>query len=204
MKFKNGQEVSFHVKEDMIAFWNDVTLNSEMKDAAQEFSRELVEIQQNKSQPSGYSNYYTTKTIYLDSLISSQFLHNRYIKAFGRVHYYLEQCGITFAVFLFVKFIIDIVVCIIRALQIHKITGASVSFGKVILSATFSILFQSIVTSVFRPIEERDDSEHLVQAPTYKEPTINIYPLYKVNYKQSEKIGKISLTMMISSLPQCN
>ena len=176
MKFENGQEVSFHVKEDMIAFWNDVTLNFEMKDAAQEFSRKVVDIQHNKSQPSGYSYYYTTKTVYLDSLISSQFLHNRYIKAFGRVHYYLEQCGITFAVSLFVKFIIGIVVCIIRALQIDKITGASVSFGKVILSATFNILFQSIVTSVFRPTEERDDSEHLVQAPTYNESTINIYP----------------------------
>ena len=175
MKFKIGQKVFFHVKEDMIAFWNEMkrrsVFHSEMKDAAQEFSRELVEIQNNKIQPSG-----CTKTIYIDSLISSQFLHNRYIKAFGRVHYYLEQCGITFAVFLFVKFIIDIVVCIIRALQIHKITGASVSFGKVILSATFSILFQSIVTSVFCPTEERDDSEHLVQAPTYKEPTINIHP----------------------------
>ena len=109
-----------------------------MKDAAQEFARELVKIQRNKSQPSDYSNYCTTKTIYLDSLISSEFLHNRYIKAFGRVHYYLEQCGSTFAIFLFVKFIIDIVVCIIRALQIHKITGASVSFGKVILSAFFN------------------------------------------------------------------
>ena len=74
------------------------------------------------------------------------------------------------------KFIIDIVVCIIRVLQIHKITGTSVSFGKVILSATFNLLFQSIVTSVFRPTEEIDDSEHLVQALTYKEPTINIYP----------------------------
>ena len=57
MKFKNGQEVSFHVKEDMIAFWTDVILNSEMKDAAQEFSRELVQIQHNKSQPISYSNY---------------------------------------------------------------------------------------------------------------------------------------------------
>ena len=85
-EFKNGQEVSFHVKEDVIAFWNDVVLNSETKDAAQEFSCELVEIQHNKSQPSGYSNYYTTKTTYLGSLISSQFLLNRYIKAFGRVH----------------------------------------------------------------------------------------------------------------------
>ena len=130
MKFKNAQEVSFHVKEDMIAFWNKVTLNSEMKDAAQEFSRELVGIQHNKSQPIGYSSYYTTEKKYLDSLFSSQFVHNRYIKAFRRVHFYLEQCGITFAVFLFVKFIIDIVVCIIRALQIHKITEASMSFEK--------------------------------------------------------------------------
>ena len=45
-----------------------------------------------------------------------------------------------------------------------------------ILSATFNILFQSIVISIFRPTEERYDSEHLVQAPTYKEPNINIYP----------------------------
>ena len=51
------------------------------------------------------------------------------------------------------------------------------SFGKEILSATFNMLFQSIVTSKFRPAEERDDSEHLVKAPTYKEPTINIHPL---------------------------
>ena len=114
----------------MIAFWNDATLNSKLKDAAQEFARELVEIQHNKSQPSGCSNYYTTKTIYLDSLISSQFLQNRYIKVFGRVNYYLEQCGITFDLFLFVKLILDFVVCIIRALQIHKITWVSVSFKK--------------------------------------------------------------------------
>ena len=50
------------------------------------------------------------------------------------------------------------------------------SFGKLILSATSNILFQSTVTSVFRPTEEKDDSEHLVQAPTYKEATINTYP----------------------------
>ena len=54
----------------MIAFWKYVTLNSEMKNAAQEFARDIVETQHNKSQPSGYSNYYITKTIYLDSLIS--------------------------------------------------------------------------------------------------------------------------------------
>ena len=71
----NGQQDSFHVKEDMIAFWNDVALNSEYKNAAQQFACELVKIQHNKSQHRGYSNYYTTKTIYLNSLILSHFLH---------------------------------------------------------------------------------------------------------------------------------
>ena len=47
-----------------------------MKDAGQEFAREL-EIQHNKSQPSGHSNYYTTKTINLDSLIFAQLIYNQ-------------------------------------------------------------------------------------------------------------------------------
>ena len=50
------------------------------------------------------------------------------------------------------------------------------SFEKVLPSATYNTLLQSIVTLIVRPEEERDDSEHLVQAPTYKEPIINIYP----------------------------
>ena len=102
------------------------------------------------------------------------------------------------------KFIIDIVVCIIRALQIHKITGASVSFGKIILSATFNILFQSIVTSVFRPTEERDDSEHLVQAPTYKEPTINIYPPIQSELQAIRQEREKQSNNDDSPLPQCN
>ena len=37
MNIKNGQEGFLHVMKDMIAFWNDVILNSEIKDATQEF-----------------------------------------------------------------------------------------------------------------------------------------------------------------------
>ena len=99
-----------------------------MKDAAQEIARKLIEIQHNKRQLSGYSTYYTTTTKYLDSLIWRQFLHNRYVKTFGRIHYYLEQCGVTFVKILFVRFINDNVLCIIRALQTYKTNEASMSF----------------------------------------------------------------------------
>ena len=59
--------------------------------AAQDFASELIEIQNNKSKPIAYSNYYTTKTIVLGSVISLQFLNYRLLKVFGRINYYLEQ-----------------------------------------------------------------------------------------------------------------
>ena len=53
------------------------------------------------------------RTVYLDSFISPNFFDNRYIEMFGYTQFILEQCGIYFAVFLFLKFIIQIVVKIV-------------------------------------------------------------------------------------------
>ena len=43
---------------------------------------------------------------------------------FGPVEYVLEHCGIYFSVFLFFKDIIDVVVMVIRHLEITKKTGS--------------------------------------------------------------------------------
>ena len=49
VNLKNRQKISFHVKEKkLFAFWSDVSFNSEMKDAAEEFAREIEEIKQQK------------------------------------------------------------------------------------------------------------------------------------------------------------
>ena len=97
---------------------------------------------------------------------------------FGYTQFILEQCGIYFAAFLFLKFIIQIVVTIVKALQIHKITGASVNFGKTVLFATYNILFTSIMTSIFKSEttneKQPDDAEHLVTE--MKETHFNLYP----------------------------
>ena len=68
-------------------------------------------------------------------------------------------------------------------MQIHKLTGASVGFAKIVLSATFNIIFASILTSIFMPKKDAtEDVEHLVQSPNYnsnpceKEQIMQLYP----------------------------
>ena len=147
-----------------------------MKNAIQIFSKELVVSQDNfKREDRPYLNY-PMRTVYLESFISPNFFSN--IEMFGCTQFILEQCGIYFAAFLFLKLIIQFVVSIVKALQIHKITGASVNFGKIILFATYNILFTSIMTSTFENEttneKQPDDAEHLVTE--MKETHFNLYP----------------------------
>ena len=70
---------------------------------------------------------------------------------FGPVAYVLEQCGRYFSVFLFFKLIIDVVVMVIRHLEITKMTGASLGFSKTLLSASFNIFLMTVLTSMYDP-----------------------------------------------------
>ena len=68
---------------------------------------------------------------------------------FGPIAYVLEKCGSYFSVFLFLKLIIDLIVKVIRHMEINKLTGASLGFGKTLLSASYNIFMTSVLTSVF-------------------------------------------------------
>ena len=70
---------------------------------------------------------------------------------FGPVAYILEHCGIYFSVFLFLKLIIDLVVMIVRHMEINRMTVASRGFGKTLLSASYNILLTSVITSLYNP-----------------------------------------------------
>ena len=58
-------------------------------------------------------------------IISPAYFKDQFMDTFGPVAYVLEQCGIYFSVFLFFKVILDVVVMVIRHLEITKVTGAS-------------------------------------------------------------------------------
>ena len=107
---------------------------SEIKGILQKVSKSFLNAQKFLFTDS-YSPLGSSQTIYLDYLISPNFWKNEYTRIFGKVQYYLEKSGIVFASFLFVKFIIDCLVFIIKAMHIHKITGRSLHFGKVLFVA---------------------------------------------------------------------
>ena len=70
---------------------------------------------------------------------------------FGSVAYNLEICGICFSCFLFIKLIVDLIVMILRHMEINRLTGASLGFGKTLLSASYNLFLTSILTSLFNP-----------------------------------------------------
>ena len=84
-------------------------------------------------------------------MISPGYFKDRFMDTFGPVAYVLEHCGIYFSAFLFLKLIIDVVVLVIRQLEITKLTGASLGFGNTLLSASYIILLMSVLTSMYDP-----------------------------------------------------
>ena len=149
-----------------------------MRDAIQTFSKELVVSQDNfKSEDRPYLNS-PKRTVYLDYFISLSFFDNRYIEIFGKTQLILKQSGIYFAAFLFLKFFIQIAVTIIKDRQMHKLTGASVNFGKIILYATYNHFFTFIMTSIFKNEtaneKQPNDDEHLLSE--MKETNFSLYP----------------------------
>ena len=76
------------------------------------------------------------REVYLDSLLSPTFFVNQFIGTFGKIAYWVERCGAYFACFLLVKFLIDILVTILRALEIHRLSKQTTGFWKILLGAT--------------------------------------------------------------------
>ena len=84
-------------------------------------------------------------------MISPEYFKDRFMDTFGPVAYFLEHCGNYFSVFLFFKLIIDVVVMVIRHLEISRMTGASLGFRKTLLSASYIIFLTSVLTSMYDP-----------------------------------------------------
>ena len=84
-------------------------------------------------------------------MISLGLFEDQLLDTFGSVVYVLEHCGIHFSVFLFKKLIIDVVVMIVRYMEINKIIGSTLGFGKTVLSALYNFFLTTILTSVYNP-----------------------------------------------------
>ena len=64
---------------------------------------------------------------------------------------FFNAAGFNSLFFLFFQLIIDVVVMVIRHLEISEMTGASLGFGKTFLGASYNIFLMSVLTSMYDP-----------------------------------------------------
>ena len=145
-----SQDAGMYTRNELRGFWDNILNNAASRTALNKFSQNLIIYSTSQEGPNGF-HYYTPKTeFYVDKMISPEYFKDRFMDTFGPVAYGLEHCGIYFSVFLFSKPVIDVVVMVIRHLEISRMTGASLGFGKT-LSASYNIFLTSVLTSMYDP-----------------------------------------------------
>ena len=173
-KFPQSAKAGMYTKGQFNEFWDAILMSSASKNALHKFTRNLIVPSNAKKGPDGNTYYAPRNDFFVDNMISPNYLENEFVQTFGTIGYWLEKCGIWFAIFLFVKLTIDIVVTVMRTLEIHRITGKSVIFRKVLLSATCNLFMVSILNSLYSPAQPIDSSTLI--AVEMQESTEHIYP----------------------------
>ena len=132
-------------------------------------SRELIVINTAIHGPEQYSYYAPRTDFYVDKMFSPSFFKNQSTDMFGSVAYVLEFCGRYFSCFPFIELIVVLIVMILRHMQINRLSGASLGFGKTLLSASCDLFLTSILTSVFSPQAPFCKRWNLIQRPEEKD-----------------------------------
>ena len=146
-----SQDPGMYTRNELRGFWDNILNNAASRTALKKFSQNLIFYFTQQEGSDGFL-YYTPRTeFYVHKMISPEYFKDRFMDTFGPVAYVLEHCGIYFSVFLFLKLVIDVVVMVIRHLEISKMTGASLGFGKTLLSASYNIFLMSVLTSMYDP-----------------------------------------------------
>ena len=161
-KLPQSAKAGTYTKGQLSEFWDDILMSSASKNALKKFTRNLIVPSNAKEGPDRYTYYAPRTDFFVDNMITPNYFEDKVVQTFGTVGYWLEKCGIWFALFLFIKLIIDIVVTVIRTLETHRINGRSVSFGKVLISATYNLFMVSILNSIYSPAKPIESSTPIV------------------------------------------
>ena len=149
--FGRAGDAGIYTRAQLSEFWDNIIITAASRKALQKFSRELIVPNTAIHGPEQYSYYAPRTDCYVDNMISPSYFKNKFMDTFVSVAYVLEFCGTYFSCFLFIKLIVDLIVMILRHREINRLTGASLGFGKTLLSASYNLFLSSILTSVFNP-----------------------------------------------------
>ena len=149
--FTGSQNAGLYTRNELKGFWDSILINAASRTALKNFSQTLI-VYSTADEGTDGSHYYTPRTeFFVDKMISPGYFKDQFLDTFGSVVSVLEHCGIYFSVFLFIKLIIDMVVMIVRYMEIDKLTGSTLGFGKTLLSASYNIFLTSVLTSMYSP-----------------------------------------------------
>ena len=121
----------------------------------------------------------------LDHLLTPSFFVDKFKEIFGKLGYIIQGLGNFFACFLLVKFVIDVVVIVLRGLEIRKVSGATFGFVRTMLGATFHLFVFSRQTPMYKNEENKRISNgspqnlagnRSIAAPMYEENPTLLYP----------------------------
>ena len=119
--FTGSQDAGMYTRNEFKWFWDSILINTASRTAIKKFSQNLI-VYRTAQEGTDGSHYYTPRTeFFVDKMISPGYFKDQYLDIFGPVVYVLEHCGICFSVFLFIKLIIDMVVMIVRYMEIDKV-----------------------------------------------------------------------------------
>ena len=149
--FPGSQYARMYTGSELSNFWDSIMISAASRNALQKFSQKLIVFSNNNKNPDSFPYFAPQTDFYVDNMISPGYFEDRFLDTFGPVPYVLEHCGIYFSVFLIFKFIIDVVLMVTRHLEKTKLIGASLGFGKTLLSVSYNIFLMSILTSMFDP-----------------------------------------------------
>ena len=90
----------------------------------------------------------TSNKFFVHNMISPGYFKDRFMLMFGPVAFVFQHCWNFFSIFQLFELNIDVVVSVIRRLELTKVTGASLGFGQIFLSASNNILLISVLTSM--------------------------------------------------------
>ena len=121
----------------------------------------------------------------LDHLLTPPFFVDKFKEFLVFLGYYIQCLRNFFACFLLVKFNFDVVVFVLRGLEIRKVSGATFGFVRTMLGATFHLFVLSPQTPMYETDENKNNGNHRIQnvtgngtltLPVYEENPISFHP----------------------------
>ena len=202
--FPGSQDAGMYTKSELSIFWDSILISAVSRNAVKKFSQKLIVVSNNNENPDNFPYHAPRTDFYVDNMISPGYFEDRFMDTFGPIACVLEHCGISFSLFLFFKIVIDVVVMVMRHLEITKMIGASLGFSKTLLSASCNIFLMSNLTSMYEPrastlalVEEKrktlciEEELHGMRDDTKKK-SEHIYPLMSPS-QSNQTLSPISL-----------